>query len=150
MDFALSPDGKNAIVSVVDSVSGTMDIYSADLARGSKTLIARSPIVFHSGIWSPDGREIAYDTSQGLFKVGSNGVGGPVPLGESTTLTSWSRDGRFLLAEKHDEGAKDKIWVLPLTGDAKPYVYLRSDATMDAATFSPDGRWIAYRSNESG
>jgi Tol biopolymer transport system component/predicted Ser/Thr protein kinase len=150
LSFEVSPDAKFVIASLMDSLKGSTDLYSADLARGSKTLIARRPAGgLLSGIWSPDGREIAYDTPQGLFKVGLNGVGSPARLGESAMPTSWSRDGRFLLSIQGD-GTKSEISVLPLTGNAKPYLYLQSHANMFGAQFSPDGRWIAYQSNESG
>ena len=63
---------------------------------------------------------------------------------------SWSRDGRFVLYVTNTRATSNDIWVLPLTGDRQPYPYLRTDASENWAAFSPDGKWVAYSSTESG
>jgi Tol biopolymer transport system component len=63
-------------------------------------------------------------------------------------ITDWSRDGRFLLYGSFD---KDwDLWILPLEGDRKPFAFLATNFREEFGTFSPDSRWIAYTSNESG
>jgi Tol biopolymer transport system component len=68
--------------------------------------------------------------------------------------TSWSKDGRFLLFQSADPKTRDDIWVLPdpsgSAGNAKPVPYLRTEFEEGLGTFSPDGRWIAYLSAETG
>ncbi len=63
---------------------------------------------------------------------------------------SWSRDGRFVLYVTNSRTTSNDIWVLPLTGDRKPYPYLRTDASENWAAFSPDGKWVAYSSTDTG
>ena len=68
--------------------------------------------------------------------------------------TGWSRDGRFIAFDSWDPKGKTQshsdIWVLPLFGDRKPFPYLQTEFGEMAATFSPDGHWLAYQSNETG
>jgi Tol biopolymer transport system component len=69
---------------------------------------------------------------------------------EDKAPTSWSRDGRFLLYTNLDPKMREDLWVLPLQGDRKPIPFLRTESREGNGRFSPDGRWIAYQSNESG
>jgi eukaryotic-like serine/threonine-protein kinase len=63
---------------------------------------------------------------------------------------SWSADGKFLLYHRYDPKSDVDVWVLPLEGDRKPFPFLQTPFRENEGRFSPDGRWIAYRSNESG
>ena len=63
---------------------------------------------------------------------------------------SWSRDGRFLLYVTNSRTTNNDIWVLPLAGDRKPYPYLQTEASENWAAFSPDGKWVAYSSTDTG
>ena len=70
---------------------------------------------------------------------------------EDKLPTSWSRDGRFLLYTTSDpKTRKSGLWVLPLEGDKKPFPFLRTEFNNEDGQFSPDGRWVAYFSDESG
>ena len=62
----------------------------------------------------------------------------------------WSRDGRYILYRQIDLQVKYDLWVLPLFGERKPFPFLQTEANEAAGVFSPDGRWIAYCSDESG
>jgi hypothetical protein len=64
--------------------------------------------------------------------------------------TDWSRDGRFIVYEQQNEKATTEIRVLPLSGERKPFSYLAADSSQFGGKLSPDGRWIAYFSAESG
>jgi Tol biopolymer transport system component len=64
--------------------------------------------------------------------------------------TSSSRDGRFLLYTAKDPETKSDLWVLPLQGDRKPISFLRTKFNEGSGQFSPDGRWLAYSSTDSG
>jgi Tol biopolymer transport system component len=63
---------------------------------------------------------------------------------------SWSPDGRFLLYSAFDPTTRQDLWVLPLDGERKPFVFLKTPSSERNGQFSPDGRWIAYTSDESG
>ena len=63
--------------------------------------------------------------------------------------TDWSRDGRFILYENDDPNSRTDLWVLPLFGDKKPELFLQTPFAEQHARFSPDGKWIAYVSDES-
>ncbi|MGH9317450.1 MAG: TolB family protein, partial [Thermoanaerobaculia bacterium] len=94
----------------------------------------------------------------GLYVKASNGSGPEEALyhAEGTlgavSPDDWSRDGRFLAFELIQPGGKtkDDIWILPLFGDRKPYPFLATAFGEVGATFSPDGRWLSYTSDESG
>jgi len=153
----ISPDGKR-IAYYVDS-SG-YDIWSYDLARRVKTALT-----FGSGsaqgnlypVWSPDGRRIIYTSyrsgTYGLYQKASDGSGTEEALLEAVDRirfpTDWSPDGKFLT---YIEGALGgwAIWMLPLDGPRKPYLFHQSQFAEREASFSPDGKWVAYCSNESG
>ena len=64
--------------------------------------------------------------------------------------TSWSADGRFLLYHSIDPQTNADLWVVPMVGDRTPSVFLKTPFREAYGAFSPDGRWVAYQSNESG
>jgi dipeptidyl aminopeptidase/acylaminoacyl peptidase len=89
-----------------------------------------------------------------IFAKASNGAGDETTLLEDASdkyTRSWSPDGRFLAYDR--EGGKNptrQIWILPLSGDRKPFAFLPSSFSEGEAEFSPDGQWITYLSDESG
>jgi eukaryotic-like serine/threonine-protein kinase len=115
-------------------------------------------------VWSPDGNRILYSTLRGskagigIFQKASNGTGGDDLLLPSDRpdrevwATDWSHDGRFVLFSRGDlfNNTEAEIWVLPLTGDKQPKLFVRAAAAAYDAHFSPDGKWVAYTSRESG
>ena len=140
-----------------------------DIARGLKT-----PLTFGSSsgqgnlypVWSPDGKYVAYTSFRtgkyGIYQKSADGSGSEMQLLEGSdhfrVVTSWSSDGKFLFYHEgvsggaYAKGAPGgwSIWVLPLSGDRKAYPFLQSSASAREATLSPDGKWLAYCSNESG
>jgi Tol biopolymer transport system component len=156
-DVALAPDGKRATVSLVDPAQSTLDIWTVDLARGLRSRFTFDPSDDATAVWSPDGKRLAFNSRRkghfDLYVKASNGSGEEEALlvdAADKTPLSWSRDDRFLLYGSISGETGPDIWVLPLTGDKKPYPVLNSKFAEGAARFSPDGRWIAYMSNESG
>jgi Tol biopolymer transport system component len=73
-----------------------------------------------------------------------------VESAQDKSVSDWSHDGRFLLYHSYDPQTSWDLWVLPIEGDRKPFVFLKTNFDERRAMFSPDGRWVAYMSNESG
>jgi Tol biopolymer transport system component len=156
----LSPDGSQASVVVTDSREAA-NVWLFDVARDVRTPLTASGVVSTEvapgSIWSPDGRSVVFASTQkgprDLFQKASNGAGREnVLLADDTGKypESWSPDGRFLLYMRWAKGSTPDIWVLPLFGDRKPYGFIEAPFFELASQFSPDGRWVAYNSNESG
>ena len=111
-------------------------------------------------VWSPDGSRLIFLTivggKEGLLERSVSG--GPADekvlvlgqTGQNLTPLDWSSDGRFLLYSKPSEKTGWDIWALPLTGDQKPLPVVETPSSDEFGQFSPDGRWVAYQSNESG
>ena len=157
-DFELSPDGTRAAVSVLDAVRNTRDLWLYDVARGVGTRFTADPANELSPIWSPDGTTLVFDSnrrkSADLYqKVASASQAEQAILqsDQSERAWSWSRDGRYLLYTVGDAPpANIDLWVLPLFGDRQPFPFLSTPFGESQGKFSPDGRWIAYTTNEAG
>ncbi|HEY3826002.1 MAG TPA: hypothetical protein VGL82_15665 [Bryobacteraceae bacterium] len=157
---ALSPDGTRAVVRD-GSVTTLGDLWTVDFARGVRTRVTFRKTFGSGAIWSPDGSRIVFSAGSprapldALYEKPSSGAGDDKVLlkmpGQNLYATNWSRDGRFLLfyfSPNPHEGAN--LWVLPMEGDRKPVSLLATPFNELEAVFSPDGRWVAYTSNESG
>ncbi len=156
---ALSPDGRRAAVPRVDPQTRTPSVWLLDLARGSASRFTFGNGMQQVSIWSPDGRKIVYSAMQGahthydLYWKDANGVGGEellVESNESKHPSDWSRDGKYILYQEADPKTKWDLWALPTFGDRKPILILRTEFDDMFGAISPDGRWMAYQSNESG
>jgi len=153
----LSPDGKRLTAAIVDPQNGNQDLWLYELARGLRTRFTVDPADERSPAWSPDGSHIVFCSNRkghfNLYQKAASGVGSEELLLESNLdkfATSWSPDGQFLLYDTVEPKSKRDLWVLPLTGDRKPFQFLQTEFTEANGQFSPDGRWIAYSSDESG
>jgi len=156
--LAVSPDGSRAVAERLETTG--VNLWLVDLARGVRTRFTyiRSGIDRYAA-WSPDGAKIAFSSNRGghedLYLHAANGAGEDELLLKSDSdksVTDWSRDGRFLLFNQLSGKAIRELWVLPMdaAGDQKPIPFLRSDFDSRSGRFSPNGRWVAYGSNESG
>jgi eukaryotic-like serine/threonine-protein kinase len=150
---SLSPDGRRA--ATFRTVQGNTDIWLVDETR--TTRFTFDPSLDRFPVWSPDGSRIVFDSNRkglrDLYMKPSNGAGSEVLLLESPqtkTPEDWSRDGRFLLYSSVDPQTARDIWVLPMDGDQKPFIFLKTNFDERRGQFSPDVRWVAYMSNESG
>src|SRR5215813_1080345 len=153
----LAPDGKRVVVARMDAKTRRQDIYVIDLTRGTESRLTFDPADDTLPIWSHDGNRIVWASNRTgthqLYQKLASGVGQDEPLVQSDAPLfpgSWSADGRFLLYGRTDPKSGDDLWVLPLEGDRKPFPFLQTPFWETDAQFSPDGRWIAYRTNESG
>jgi serine/threonine protein kinase/Tol biopolymer transport system component len=156
---SLSPDGSRAAVSrVVDS---NPDIWLFDVDRGRPLRLTSDPAIQISAIWSPDGSRVTYQSHQDgpgdLYDMAASGAHDPPrllfhePEGNTGTFPNdWSPDGAVLLFQTFDRKTRFDIWALPQQGDRKPFPVVRTQFDEKDAQFSPDGKWIAYSSDESG
>jgi Tol biopolymer transport system component len=158
----VSPDGTRVAVTIWDYPKGARDIWLFAIGSGRRTRLTLDGLSWHP-VWSPDNNRIVFaGRGEKLFRRNSDGTGDedpmpaaggqdPIPLPSASTWPlSWSRDGRYLLYAVLSAAGSTDIWVLPLEGDAKPSSFLGTPATQGNAVFSPDGRWVAYSSNETG
>jgi eukaryotic-like serine/threonine-protein kinase len=152
--FSLSPDGKRV---AVRRGSANTDIWLLNLARGTASRLTFDSADDGSPIWSPDGSRIVFHcTREGkpsICQKASSGVGNEEVLlksDEYVSSTDWSSDGRFLLLGNQTPKKNWELRVLPLEGDRKPFPFLHRQFNDGWGKFSPDGRWVAYASDEAG
>src|SRR5688572_7372824 len=155
-DIALSPDGKRLALQQV-APGGMGDIWLMDLARGTSSRFTFSPASEDNPVWSPDASQVLFSCGPGIFsnlcKKVSSGAGNEEVVIQSDVVKEgydWSRDGRFVLFTDFATLTGSDLWILPMTGDGKPYALLQTEFEETFGQFSPDGRWFAYTSNESG
>ena len=146
--LAIARDGKMAAVSRTDA---QRDIWFVDLVRGMSTKFTSGSFAEGEPHWSPDGKELAFVSTRGggsrVYRKATSGEQETVieEIPGTARVEDWSADGRFLAYNFEND-----IWVMPLTGERKPFRYFQSRAAEDEPQFSPDGRWMAYTSTESG
>jgi eukaryotic-like serine/threonine-protein kinase len=155
MGAELSPDGKRVAVS--RTLNGNDDIWLIDVARGVPTRFTYDAALDHDPLWSPDGSRVVFASNRtginNLFWKSSGGAGADELLLKSDRINmpnDWSSDGRFLLFRSTDPQMGRDLWVLPVSGDKKPFPFVKSPFEERDGQFSPDSKWIAYQSNESG
>jgi len=153
---ALAPDGSRLAVGIREPGAQWRDIWAFDLARGTAAKLTFDPKDDMNPVWSPDGSRIAFTSDRsGVRKIyvkSAFGTGAEELLAESTTeqnAEDWSRDGRSIVYNALIAGNARDIWTLS-TDTRKAQPFLATRFSEDQAQFSPDGKWIAYRSNESG
>ena len=150
----VSPDGQRLALEIHDGTDS--DIWTYDLARDvlARLTYDRKSIFPR---WAPDGKHLVFSSSRSgalnLFIQTADGSGQAERLFPSEVeqyVGSWSRDGRLLTFIEINPTDTGDIWVLPLQGERKPRPFLRVPLTQYGALISPDGRWLAYLSDESG
>jgi Tol biopolymer transport system component/tRNA A-37 threonylcarbamoyl transferase component Bud32 len=157
---SLSPDERRAAVTLLDADGRIADVWLLDLTRDSISRLTFDPSGEGNPVWSPDSNNIVYSSNRlgggqvNLYEKAASGAGDDQLLLQSATAkyaTSWLRDGQFILFENWPLRAKAGIWLLPLTGERQPKPLLQTVAfDQTGGQFSPDGRFVAYMSNESG
>ncbi|HEV2494333.1 MAG TPA: protein kinase [Terriglobia bacterium] len=156
----ISPDGKQVLARVVNHQTGTDELWSFPVSGGVSTRLTFSSGAKIWSVWSPDGKYLAYAGASGgqraIFRKPADGSGEAELLytpahNDDLAVIDWSPDGRYLsygfanTTEGHEEN-----WILPLVGEKKPFQVVHTDAGVYDGNFSPDGRWFAYFSFESG
>jgi WD40-like Beta Propeller Repeat len=147
--FHLSPDGRRLAVDR-ESDTGTREIWMFDMERATTARLSFSGGM--TPVWSPDGRWIAFTRPGGrLFRVASDGTGPPLVLADAAqpVVTNWSPDGAAILFQQRVAGGTWSLWTEPAEGGLPVALQSTPFNTQDAH-FSPDGRFVAYTSDESG
>jgi Tol biopolymer transport system component len=152
-DPAISPDGRRLAFDMVDPRAGRFDVWIRDLARGVTSRLSFSKGDAFAPLWSPDGGRVVYTADTDLVEKAADGQGAETPLVKSDELkipSDWTRDGRYIAFASQAKDTKWDIWMLPTFGDRKPFPWLKTTYAEIWPVFSPDGRYVAYQSNESG
>jgi Tol biopolymer transport system component len=150
LSIRISPDGKAVAASRVDA-AGHSDVWRIEFTRSAPNRLTFDGNGYLTA-WSPDGRHIFYGSLGGMFESEANGTG----QGRAAIQTrpgfvnDWSPDGRYLLYEEASPETQGDLWIVPTTGDRKPVPYLKTPFNEIDGQFSPDGKWVAYTSDESG
>ena len=153
----VSPDGRRVAVEVSDPRIGLIDIWIYDVERGLRTRFTFDAAPEFYPVWSPDGSRVVFNSNRkgvfNLFIKDSSGAGTEELLYESKENkwpVSWSSDGKFLLFENEGGKTRDDLWALTMTGEHKAFPVVQTPAEEAEPVISPDGRWLAYLSDESG
>lgn len=154
---ALSHDEKRLLFT--STMAGPIDTWVRDLARGTEQRLITSP-PFENAMarWSPGGDSVVFGSDRlgvmNLFlKNLSDGQEQPLVVNNSyKATTQWSRDGRFIVYTQVDSQTNRDIWVIPMEGSkpGQPVAFLHTNANEFLGQLSPDSKWMAYTSDESG
>jgi serine/threonine-protein kinase len=154
-----SPDGRWIVTDIISPEGAQRDVALFDLERRTlrRLTFDRSSV---APVWTPDGRRIVFATSSGGrlpgFEIrwvtadGSDSAGTLLGADRSQVPVAFAPDGRSLVVQREDPETRHDLWILPLEGEHAPKPYLRTPFDERAAALSPDGRWLAYVSDESG
>jgi serine/threonine-protein kinase len=153
----LSPDGKRIAVSL--QRNDNFDVWVYDVDREVATRVTFGEHYDADPTWSPDGAWIAYegevDGKDGIFKKRADGTGEAIVLVEPGKMTfpapqSFSPGGKLLLLQAAGASGRTDLFVVPADGKGDPEPYLKTEYAESGARFSPDGRFVAYESDETG
>jgi len=153
----LSPSGDRVAVDI--QTDNNRDVWMIDLARGVPSRLTFDPAADWTPVWSPDGNKIAFASARNggthIYEKPSSGVGSDTQLFKSAATeipVSWSPDGRSVVFSRFKPAGAAGVdtWLLTLTGEPKASPFNDSPFDKAQARISPDGRWIAYTTNDSG
>jgi Tol biopolymer transport system component len=157
-DIALSPDGSRIAMSIVDAQKSREDLWVLQIARGVLSRLTFDDGIEMNPVWSPDGERVAYTSDRsGSFRTYTRfasgaGVDDSIPhaIDGPEGPSDWSHDGRTLLLRGFAGGTGWDIWMAPVAPIGKAAPFMVTTFSEPWARFSPDGRWVAYQSNQSG
>ena len=148
-DPQISPDGKRVLVKKTPSDGGLNNIWVEDLEKGTTLRITST--FSQMPVWSPDGNRIAYNCEVGICLKSANGLGEAENIYAGTNFTcQWSPDGRYIIFLRRGVKTRLDMYALSMTGERKETLLLNSAADEQNPQLSPDGKWLAYASDETG
>jgi Tol biopolymer transport system component len=148
----LAPNGKLVAVDKTDTANQNSDVWVYDLQSESTKRMTFDPAIDAMPVWSPDGTRVVFSSSRkqsfDLYLKNTDGTQEERAI-EATPAqdkypSAWSRDGRYLLYTRDTE-----LWFLTLP-EMSSQLFLKTSSVMRNSQFSPDAKWVAYASNESG
>jgi Tol biopolymer transport system component len=156
-DLWPSPDWKRLVFDMPEPRSGKSDLWIRDLARGVTSRFTFDPADDTSPVWSPDGRRIVFSSNRSgtedLYEKDASGAGEEQLLlatKEEKYASDWSHDGSYIVFFGRGAETGWDIWALPMKGDKKAFPVVKTRFNELCPVLFPDGRFIAYQSNESG
>ncbi len=157
---ALAPGATRMAVERTDAGSGqaNKDLWLREFERGLMTRLTFDPARDRFPVWSPDGKQVAFSSDREggvsqIYRKDASGAGQEERLTEGPNqkyLLDWTKDGKYLLYREVNPGTGRDLMALPLEGDKKPIPVVKTQFEESTGAVSPDGRWIAYASNDSG
>ena len=153
-DLRIAPDGRRVAITEVDPQLRTLDVFIREGSQPVATRLSLSTDIDESGVWSPDGLRIAWAGRRRHVMI--RGAGAVLPEQTIASFDSpvqvwdWSRDGRSLLIGRTHADTRDDLWIQPPTEGAAAQPYVTTAFNQTFGVFSPDGRTVAYASDESG
>jgi serine/threonine-protein kinase len=153
--LALSPDGRRAAVVIEDGTRG--DVWIKHLDRGPLSRLTFASEYNFAPTWSPDGRFVAFISFRGgrsgVWMKAADGSGNDsllFDLDRNVHFAEWSRDGRWMIVSVSGGPTSDDVLALRLGQDTTPHPVIADSFNEFLPALSPDGRWLAYVSDESG
>ena len=157
-----SPDGKSVAYDFISTDTGKVELWIQEIASGNRTRIASDPlnIIAHSPVWSPDGTRLAYASIKGgsrrIFIKSVKQITAEQERWDAHDIffvaaTDWTPDGKWLVLTERPMSIGQRVSLLSVEGKegAVPLLEVK-DAAVNSGKVSPDGRWMAYVSDESG
>jgi Tol biopolymer transport system component len=155
-EIALSPDGTRVAESIYNPNGLNPDLWSYEVSRHTKTRLTSSSEDEGQPVWQPDGQLVLFasgfsGSQDHIYRTRSDGSGGIETVLKSEGVNEISgsicRDGRYLAYTRASKDSPPSIWILPLTGDRKPFALIQT--RVNSPVFSPDCKWIAYISGQN-
>jgi Tol biopolymer transport system component len=153
----LSSDERRIVFSRRDQQSDNLDLWQYDLGRSATSRFTFDPAEEHNAVFSPDGQRVVFASdrpeSPAIYQKATSGAGPEDRLVTSNTTLNpvdWSSDGRFILYQQIDSKTSWDLFAVSLSGDRRPLPVVQTEHGEREGRFSPDVRWIAYDSTESG
>ncbi len=158
-DPEFSPRGERLVYATTNRESGRSEIFVLNIADGRATVVASANGQIGNAIWSPDGHELAYiafhEIGSSVYRLKLGSTAAPeeliAPGAGAVAPTDWTRDGTRLVWKRVSYGETgNDVMMLPLSGDRSSVPLVSTPAAENAGKVSPDGRWLAYSSDDSG